>query len=952
MAISLADVLSVFKSVSIYLIVLGIIFAVSIAVMIVIRKASVPKRKFVRAQALLVMLVSTVAVIDLILTGSLETMMSHVESAGKITENSAKEAVEISESISGEGIVLLENKESFLPFDRGTRLNVFGWASVNPIWGGEGSGALSNDLDKVSLLEGLENYGFELNSELSDFYTEYKSFRPSIINSYGRGFEFEWTLPEPPAANYTDNLIENAKNFSDKAMIVISRGGGEETDIPKSMIKAKYIGNTSDYPDFTEEAHYLELSQTEQAMVELVCSHFENVVLVYNGANAFELGFIRNFPQIKSVLWCPAPGQYGFNGLGAVMSGEVNPSGKTTDTFIYDLKISPSFNNFGSFFYENLYEFVSMYHDTASVPSFVRYNEGIYVGYRFYETAYDEGIIDYDSMVMYPFGYGLSYTSFSQEMGDISEKNGVLSFEVKVTNTGSVSGKDVVEVYYTPPYTNGGIEKASVNLIAFDKTETLEPGESCVLDFYIKTEDMASYDADGHGCYVLESGDYEISIRSDSHHIIDKKTCSIENTIVYNEGNMRSTDRSVAVNRFDDAKGSVIYLSRADHFANYWDSVAEPKEHTMLPDELKANFVNNSNYDPTKYDDPNDEMPQQGVSGDLTIYDMYGVSKDDPKWDQLLSQMSIDDMNLLISQGFGTPAIASIGKPAIVENDGPAGVKNYTDSSIGFPCETMLAHTWNTELAAEFGDSIGTMAEELGVTGWFAPAMNIHRNAFQGRAYEYYSEDPVLSGIMAVQVVKNSQDHGIYACIKHFALNEQETNRNSMLCTWANEQSIREIYLKPFELCVKEAGAKSVMSAFNYIGITWAGGYSPLLIDVLRNEWGFDGFVVTDYFGDEGNGYLNADQAVRNGGDIMLLFLDTYYNKVNDRCATGVKLMRNACKNYLYVIANCSVIAGSSAGKAMAGWKLILIAVNIFVFVLVAVLEVLAVKNFLKRKET
>lgn len=954
MAINLADVLSVFKSVSSYLIALVAIFAIAIAVIIIARRFKIHTKKFIRAQALLVMLVSVVVIINLILTGTLSSMMSHVVSTGSLSLESTKEALEISENIAGEGIVLLENNDHFLPVSEGTKLNVFGWASVNPFYGGAGSGALSYKLEKVSLLDGLSNNGIVVNSELSDFYTAYRQYRPDMINSYGKGYKFDWSLPEPPAANYPKELIDNAKSFSDKAMIVIARGGGEETDLPKDMIEpiknGEYIGNSSEYPDFSEGTHYLQLSQTEKDMVELVCGEFNDVVLVYNGANPFELSFIEGYPQIKSVLWCPPPGQNGFNALGAIISGKVNPSGKTTDTFPRNLMSIPSYNNCGSFYYENMYEFVAKYHDMATIPSMVNYNEGIYVGYRFYETAFDEGIIDYDSLVKYPFGYGLSYTEFEEEMGELAVTGDSIIFDVRVKNTGDVEGKDVVEVYYDPPYTNGGIEKSSANLIAFRKTIILQPGESRVLKVAIKPEYMASYDTDGKGCYVLESGDYNISIRSDSHNIIDSKTYTVENTVVYDENNKRPSDIAPAVNRFGDAQGTVTYLSRADHFANYWDAVAAPSDH-MMPEEYKKRFVNNSNYDAKSFDDPADEMPTQGVSGDLSIYDMTGLSKDDPKWEELLDQMSVEDMNNIVSMGFGTPAINSIKKPSVVENDGPASVKNYTESSIGFPCETMLANTWNLELAKMFGDSIGIMANELGVTGWYAPAMNIHRNAFQGRLYEYYSEDPLLSGMFAATVVSSAQEHGIYACIKHFALNEQDTNRNSMLCTWANEQSIREIYLLPFELAVKIGKAKSVMSAFNYIGITWAGAYSPLLVDVLRNEWGFDGFVVTDYFGDEGNGYLNAEQSLRGGGDIMLMFMDTDYNRIKNLSATGVKLLRRACHNYLYVLANTWIIAGEMTKHSAALWERALLGVNISVGIIVFVLEVLAIWKFMKRKK-
>ena len=571
------------------------------------------------------------------------------------------------------------------------------------------------------------------------------------------------------------------------------------------------------------------------------------------------------------------------------------------------------------------------------------------MGYRFYETAADEGLIDYDKTVVYPFGYGLSYTSFTQEMGDLTEQDGTISFDVTVTNTGAVAGKDVVEVYYNPPYTNGGIEKASANLIAFDKTELLEPGASETVTISFSAEDMASYDEKGAGCYVLEAGDYEISIKSDSHNKIDSRIYTLADSITYDEDNARSTDAQAAVNHFDYAEGEVTYLSRADGFANYAEATAAPENYSMS-DEVKSVFINNGVYDPEKYNDASDEMPTTGAKNGMTLAELRGASYDDERWETLLDQLTISDMDTMIALGgYQTAAAASVDKASTVDCDGPASINNnFTGvGSVGFPSAVMIASTWNTDLALEFGESIGKMADEMDVSGWYAPAMNTHRSAFAGRNFEYYSEDGVLAGRIAANAVIGAEEYGVYAYIKHFALNDQETNRNVMLCTWANEQSIREIYLRPFEIAVKDGGAKAVMSSFNYIGAEWAGASSALCNTVLRDEWGFRGFVLTDYFGVYG--YMNSDQAIRGGTDCMLVAYDTETNHVKDTSsATGVKAMRQACKNIMYTVVNSRAYAEENLNTGLPTWQIMAIAIDVVLGAAIIGLEVLTVKSYRK----
>ncbi len=648
----------------------------------------------------------------------------------------------------------------------------------------------------------------------------------------------------------------------------------------------------------------------------------------------------------------------------------MNPSGKTSDTFVKDLTKTAVFNNTdgtaagnassvgtnGKFTYDNADDLAASYMgfsgDKVTVtPTFVNYVEGIYVGYKFYETAADEGLINYDDTVMFPFGYGLSYTTFKQEMGKVSYKNGKISFDVTVTNTGDKAGKDVVEVYYNPPYTDGGIEKASKNLVAFEKTKKLEPGASQTVKIEFDDDDMASYDQKDAKAYVLEQGDYDISIQSDSHHVIDHQKVTVKDTVTYNsDSNTHNGDAVAATNEFDYATGDVTYLSRAGHFANYAKATAAPTNFSMS-DEAKAEFTNNSNYDPKKYDNDSDEMPTTDAKNGLKLYQMYGKDYDDADWDKLLDQLTFDDMdNLIANGGYGTPAVKSVGKIQLTDADGPASLNNnFTGvGSIGFPASTAFACTWNRDLAKQFGEMIGDMAHDMHVAGWYAPAMNIHRSAFSGRTFEYFSEDSLLSGAMASNEIAGAKSKGVYSFMKHFALNDQETNRTNMVCTWANEQSIRETYLKPFEMSVKEGGAQAVMSSFNYIGYTYAGASSNLLQTVLRDEWGFKGFVLTDYFG--GYGYQNADQEVRAGNDSMLA-TTKITNHITDKSATSVKAMRQAAHNILYTAANSWQYANGEPKVATPIWKTAMYVAWGVTAVLVIGLEIVAIKRYLNRKK-
>ena len=954
--INMADVMNVIGSLTPYLIAIGVLFALALIITFAVNKKTVKDvatRKIVHSESWLVALVGIVVAVSMMLTGPLSTLLNNATTTKyMLSDTTVSKANELAKEVQSEAITMLKNDDSNLPLSN-KKVNVFGWGSTNPVYGGTGSGSMSDQYETVSMLDGMKQAGIETNSELTKLYTDYRKDRPMVAM-----WSQDWTLPEVPAKQYSDKLISDAKDFSDEAVITITRVGGEGADLPTNM-KAKgitYNNNSKDYEDFKDGEHFLQLSQTERDMIDLVTKNFKKVTLVYNGANAFQFDFLNDYPQIQSVVWCPPAGQTGFSALGDVLAGDTNPSGKTSDTFLKDLTKSVSYNNFGKFEYTNMADKAAKYKgftgdDVTAIPGFVNYSEGIYVGYKFYETASDEGLINYDDTVAFPFGYGLSYTSFDQKLDSVKYKGGKVTVTATVTNTGDKAGKDVVEVYYNPPYTDGGIEKASKNLAGFEKTKELQPGESQKVTVKFDDDDMASYDYKGAKAYVLEKGDYDISIQSDSHHVIDHKAITVKDTVTYDsDSNTHNGDKTVATNQFDDVAGDVTYLSRADHFANYKEATAAPTNFKMS-DKAKETFYNNSNYDSKKFDKDSDKMPTTGAKNGLKLSDMYGKDYDDADWDKLLDQLTFDDMdNLIANGGYGTQAVKSVGKIQLTDADGPASLNNnFTGvGSIGFPASTAFACTWNKDLAKQFGEMIGDMAHDMHVAGWYAPAMNIHRNAFSGRTFEYFSEDSLLSGVMASSEISGAKSKGVYSFMKHFALNDQETKRTEMLCTWTNEQAMREIYLKPFEMSVKEGGAQAVMSSFNYIGNTYAGADSALLQTVLRGEWGFKGFVLTDYFG--GYGYQNADQEVRAGNDSMLA-TTKITNHITDKSATSVKAMRQAAHNILYTAANSWQYANGEPKVATPIWKTAMYVAWGVTAVLVIGLEIVAIKRYLNRKK-
>lgn len=904
-----------------------------------------------------------------------------------ITSSEAQEAREYSttvvEKITDEGIVLLQNEDNLLPLAKNTKVNVFGWSFTNPIYGGAGSGG-TDASTAITPKSGFEAAGIEINEELFNAYAATELERPEI------GIEGQdFTISEPePEAFYTTDLMNQAKEFSDTAVIFIARSGGEGADLPTSLFgedtynpEGSAQGPTGQRFGFEDDQdpdkHYLELTNRELGMLQAVTeANFSNIIVVLNSANTFETDWVNEYDEIKAVVNIAGPGQTGFGSLGRVLVGDLNPSGRTVDVYAKDVLDAPAAANFGDFDYvlENEDGTFSTATDLKGVPlKYVDLTEGIYIGYRYYETAAAEGVIDYNEKVQYPFGFGLSYTTFDQIVvnDSLSWDDTDVTVDIEVTNTGQVAGKEVVQLYYSAPYT-GLIEKSIINLAAFGKTDILEPGESEVVTLNFKVEDMASYDYDklfsDNGSYVLEAGDYSLMLMRNSHEkIADVGSRTLEE-VIFDNG--RASDIQTAVNQFDEEMtgvGSIdTYLSRADGFSNM--EVIDQNELFMVTNEdgstkeVKGKLIDPSFVDIVnayRYDVPSDTHEHPPVTSEdngLLLSDFTGLDYDDEQWEALLNQMSVDDLvNVVTHGGYRTVEVTSVGKPATVDYDGPAGISSFISanpmSGISFPAEVMLASTWNLDLASEMGEAIGEEANAYGVTGWYAPAMNIHRTAFAGRNFEYYSEDPFLSGKFAAETTAGYQSKGGFVYAKHFALNDQEDNRTLGVLTFGNEQSVREIYLKPFEIAVKEGGAKGMMSSFNSIGTIWAGANDSLLKEVLRNEWGFKGIVNTDFYIIDAYPYMQAELAVRAGNDILLTGVAPFgIPEWNTDSHDTLWAMRDSAKNVLYTVANSNAIDNDMSTDTPQ-WVVVTIIVDIIIALMIILGFYFVFRNSKKRDE-
>ena len=894
-------------------------------------------------------------------------------------------ANKLNEKICEEGFTLLKNEDKALPLKKGAKVSVFGNNSVNPVYGGSGSNAGGSHGGEVATLySSLSAAGFTVNPVMKAFYDNSSVTRPAApgMGSILTGFP----IAEVPLSSYTSTVKNSYKEYNDAAIVFLSRMGGEGFDLPRTMFYdgSKYTswsGSTVIPGAKGKDSHYLELDLNETDMIREACENFDKVIVVLNSSSAMELGFLTDgsFPDtLKAAVWVGSPGTSGLNALGRILNGEVNPSGRTVDTYARDFTLDPTWNNFGN----NLKQDGNRYiRDGKAINAyFVNYVEGIYTGYRYYETRGAEEAAAgnnewYDKNVVFPFGYGLSYTDFEWTVKPLKTEttftgDDELKFEVTVKNTGSVKGKDVLELYYTSPYTKGGIEKSHVVLGDFVKTKLLEPGESQTYALSVSARDMASYDYsdknnNGFKGYELESGSYSVKIAKNAHDTGTAFTYTLESGVKYKTDEVTGT---TVKNLFDDVSGRITkYFSRADFEGTFPKKLTD--EDMVVTKALTDTFnykLNDTSADPW-YTTEKPVQQAKSLAENQTktkLYELIGKDFDDPKWNELLDQLTVDEMVRLVSRGnYHTEQLENILKPRTIDADGPMGFSVFMgDPSVYDTCfyasECVLGATFNVEIAKETGVMIGNeslVGYENGdgrtYSGWYAPAMNIHRSQFGGRNFEYYSEDPVLSGKMATGVVKGAAEKGVYAYCKHFALNDQETNRDTTgLVTWADEQTMREVYFKPFEEVVKTGKTTAMMSAFNRIGGTWAGGSYPLLTSLLRKEWGFKGVVITDY---NLTPYMNVDQMIRAGGDLNLS-AGKDFKDVDS--AVALTSLRRASKNVLYAVANSNAMNGLGEGVRIsynkAVWEIILIACDCVLFLALAAWGLVAFRVFSKGKKT
>ena len=988
---------------------------------------------------------------------------------GMTQEQTAIDGQEVARRAEAEGIVLLKNQNNALPLTAGgaalsdsntLTVNAMGWSFYYPSLGGSGSGAVgSNDL--VSPTQALEAANILVNQGLADYYMDwsqahYTDWQITKANGYytdddtnteparptvGKTYDAAWDVPELNGTEIAQACEESGAADNNVQILWIGRGGGEYHDLPTVMTKEG--GSVNKY-GVNPDKHYLELTDEEEtvlAKAKELRGEDGKIIVIINANNVMELGELQDDPMVDAIMYVGGPGKAGFYAIGDVLSGAVCPSGRLADTYPADLLASPVMENFGSDVYydadgvfDNQYDTQIAYTGTDGSAKqrpimFVGYEEGIYMGYRFYETAAADGYFAADETqadpyynrtngVVYPFGYGLSYTSFSQAITAADYKDGRFTFTVEVTNTGDVAGKDVVELYVETPYYAGGIEKAKVVLCGFDKTETLDPGASETVTITVDQEDIASYDDQVNKCYVLDAGDYTFylgtvdgtvygshswayatpadskALTGADNAVTFAQADAVSDTIIYNDENdgPRDSDRyahnsegtgyTTATNAFEReltgnnlkvANGDAT-MNRADGFEASWPTAPTPED-CQMPQELE-DILNDNNYSTVEAiatHDTVDEMPATSQDNGLMLIDLRGKDFDDPLWTEYVEQWSPSEMALLLGKaGFQTEAFTKYGKPTTLDNDGPQAFRHQalgeenekidTYYMTAFPCEALLACTWNVDLLEEIGRAVGSEGAVNGMTGWYAPGLNTHRSPFGGRNFEYFSEDPFLAGKLCAREVSGAADYGVFCYIKHFAMNDQEAFARSWCCgmhmdesldryknpewilmTWATEQTMREIYLKAFEIAIKEAttdlvyldengqqqtvenfrAATGVMTAFSCVGNTWSGGNNALLQTVLRDEWGFDGTALTDYALHD---FMYPDQMIRNGGTACLQSNRKNFVDQKNPSATTVTYLQKATHEMCYMVANSNAMNGVAPGTeihySLAPWEM------------------------------
>ena len=832
---------------------------------------------------------------------------------------------DLNEQIAEEGFVLVKNDNNALPLATTNGLSVFGYVATHIISGGTGSGG--SGIDDTTLLENsLTNAGFSINEDLYNFYeneslyTDGAGYAASAMDSDPNGIQFkvgEVQIGDLPAS------IESTYDTYNTALYVIGRIGGEGADLPRSF-SADSAQVAYDSRDLGKNA--LELTAAEIDTLDYLQANFDNIIVIINSSAAMELGFLENYSHVNAAIITAGTGENGINALGRVLNGEVNPSGRLVDTYVYDVFSNPANLNFGSYAYNNV-------DINAYDGHYVEYEEGIYVGYYYYETrGYTDGESWYNDTVQYPFGYGLSYTTFDYEVvgtpgGNINSDD-YIEIEVTVTNTGDVAGKEVVQLYYSAPYTNGEIEKPYVKLGAFGKTQLLQPGQSQTLTLRMVADSMASYDDtdannNGFAGYELEAGNYELSVRTDAHTVVND--LAFEYTVTRDYELVDSISFGTGVeNQFDNITAEMsTVLSRSD-WEGTWPTT--PVGEVAAPSWVVSLINDPGQVIESDYDTP--FLFGQTLENKITFVMMRDIAYDnDQVWDQFISQLSYEEaLTLLGESAYSTRPIESIAKPETADLDGPVGLQTSFMGNapglltVAFASEVLIAQTWNVDLSAEMGSSMGSIALNYDgiISGWYAPALNTHRSQFAGRNFEYYSEDPILSGEMAAAATSAAKAKGLYVYLKHYALNDQETHRLG-ISTWFTEQSAREVYLRGFGIAVREGGAQAMMSAFNRLGGMWAGSSKELLTNILRDEWGFEGMVKTDfvYMGD--NNYNDHDTMLYAGGDVLLYLASI--NLEDENSAQTTIFVKNAVKNILFTTVNSNAVNGLSADSQIVIYK-------------------------------
>lgn len=879
-------------------------------------------------------------------------------------------AQEVNLKLAEEGFVLLKNENAALPMNKGARISVFSKNSVNLSYGGSGSGGFDTSNNK-NLYESLNDAGFVTNPTLKNFYESSQSGPVRTANSsdLDNGDNQKIATAETPQSKYTDAVKNSYADYSDAALVVITRIGGEGFDLPR------YQGDSEGA--VSPDSHYLELDQNEIDLLTAVTDGtFKRVVVVFNTPSSFEATFLKDSAyaafadKIDAAVWIGFTGSNGITALGEILNGDVNPSGRLVDTWAADFTKNPSFVNFGT---GCLPDTTDKY-DGGMYYS-VDYEEGIYVGYRYYETRGEtDGENWYNANVVYPFGYGLSYTTFDWTVGDASaseiELGTTITVPVTVKNTGSVAGKEVVQLYASAPYTLGGIEKAHKVLVGFAKTKLLQPGESETVTVSFDPYSAASYDyrdanSNGFSGYELGAGEYTLYVSRNAHE--SEKAIALNLAADVQIGTDPTTDSEV-VNRYTDSEDFLdsdwqldAMLSRAD-WEGTWPTPQTAQQHAgtdRLYEEIRSEEHNN----PTDFD--SEEYPWFGEEPTLTLRDLLPsaeaegyepvVSYDDERWEELMMGCDEEEMIALINNGaYHTLAMECVGLPATIHGDGPSGFtcfmsKEQVNGTCQYVSEPVMASTWNIDLMNELGEAIGeegTIGDKA--TGQpyssiYAPGVNIHRSPFGGRCSEYFSEDPFISGMMGAAEVQGIQSRGVLPTVKHCVANEQETHRSiGGDLSWLSEQALREIYLKPFEYTVKRGETRGIMSSFNRIGTRWTGGDYRLLTEILRNEWGFNGLVICDF--NTIPQYMIPRMMFYAGGSLDLA---TQQSAMWTDCDTSdagdaIVLMR-AVKDVMYALVNSNAMNAEVIGYNPPIWQEYLHWINIGAFTLVGVWLVLAI---------